>query len=89
MAVFVILFLIVMLVLGFLGNPRVVGNKIIYVVLTFVLFYIGLKILDAIFGFLGLGLFGGLVSLFLLVALFIFSAGASGSIADKVTKKKR
>ena len=89
MATFVILLLITLLAVNFIKSPRIVGNKIIYIVFSFVMFYIGLKILDAIFSFVGLGLLGGLISLGLLVALVVFSAGSAGAIADKITGKRR
>ena len=89
MATFVILLLITLLAVNFLKSPRIVGNKIIYIVLSFVVFYIGLKILDALFSFVGLGFFGGIISLGVLAALVVFSAGSAGTIADKITGKRR
>ena len=89
MATFVIILLITLLAVNFLKSPRLVGNKIIYIVLSFVVFYIGLKILDALFSFVGLGFFGGLISLGVLAALVVFSAGSAGTIVDKITGKRR
>jgi len=83
MVVLVIFMIAFMLVLAFLKDPKGVGSKIIYIVLTFVLFYIGLMILDVFFSFLP-----GILALIALVFLFIFAIGSASEITNKITKKK-
>ena len=81
MVVLAIFLIMVVLAAAFLKDPKGVGSKIIYIVLTFVMFYIGLMILDVFFSFLP-----GILAFIALVFLFIFAAGFASEIASKITR---